>query len=105
MLSEIDPVTGADMYTQFEHAVADGTYVAKVTRLHLPQSQTDASLGDLVTHACQPFGKWLTAILALIAEKFSHVEDCSLKTTSSWHIALVPTRPHSGEPSTSLRYR
>jgi hypothetical protein len=61
------------MNAQLDDAAADWFAVAEVAGLHLPQANSDASLGCFVTQGVQSFRKRFAAIFALITEDFDHI--------------------------------
>ena len=60
------------MNPQFEHTFPDRFAITKITRLHLPQANPDASLCNLVTQRLKPIGERLPAVFAQVSKQFNH---------------------------------
>jgi hypothetical protein len=65
-------MASADVNAKLDDATANWFAVAEIAGLHLPQANSDASLGCSVTQGVQPFRKRFAAIFALIAKDFDH---------------------------------
>jgi hypothetical protein len=72
MPSEIHPISGADMDTQFDDTLSDRITVAEVASFDLTQTDTNPRCSDFVADAGEPLAERLSATLALVSEQFYH---------------------------------
>jgi hypothetical protein len=64
---------------QLDDAAPNWFAVAKIAGLHLPQANSDASLGCFVAQGVQPFRKRFAAIVPLVTKDFDHRPNVAFK--------------------------
>ena len=79
MLAKIHAISRANMDAQFRDAFTNRFAVADIASLNLPQTDTNASLGHLVSQPFKSLGERLIAIFAPISAQFDHGHIVALK--------------------------
>jgi len=72
MSPQIDPISCAEVLSQFQDAVTYRFAITKISRLNPLQPNPDLGLRSLVTERLKPLSDWLMAIDHLVSKNFDH---------------------------------
>ena len=90
--SEVNAVSGAEVFPELEHAVTDRFTVPEQPRLEALEADAQLGLGLLVAQRYEPIRQGLPAVAGLVPEDLNHAMKSSSKATN---------RP-AGRPATHL---
>ena len=96
--SEVNAVSGAEVFPQLEHAVTDRFAVPEQPRLEALEADAQLGLGLLVAQRHQPVRQGLLSIAGLVPEDLKHAMESSSKATNRpavWpatHLGLLECR-------------
>lgn len=92
MPTQIDPIPGTQMLSQFQNTIAHGLAITKIASFNPFQAHPNLGLRLLIAQRLKPLGDRLLAVGSLVSENFNHDLTVAYKLRQCKHTA----RPSHG---------